>query len=440
MIESIFTICAANKVYKNHLGNVKPTDNADELELVETVDVMEKELATILRGHLIRSNDANDINVDEIDVYEYMCQAIHGILSPEFLAATCPFPTTNPQAMFLSRFSIWDTMHAIYTGYITKNIATIYDNYIRCLEPCRLVKEDASKKIPKDIRKPTAKKSNDPNINKDNLKDKLPKDDYNNNIDKKKYDNMKNTDKKAKKKIVETTEIHKPHDKIRFIKYEPDEENVLYFIDIDTFLSRVYCRPDGTAYHFLGVVNTAASVCGDIEYNNEFPPCCLDKLCYLCEVENPHILHVLTLADLAKDFVTTPCTRVIDAETHDILRSNINILKDRFYSDLNCEENRRIMKRFHCQWASHRSHLIIDESQFIEYVLATMDATDDPLIDTAVDFWSHIHPATKNVFLVCLNEIIECYKEKFDPQSDEVTNEMVIYKALVSFYNRVKGE
>lgn len=440
MIESIFTICAANKVYKNHLGNVKPTDNADELELVETVDVMEKELATILRGHLIRSNDANDINVDEIDVYEHMCQAIHGILSPEFLAATCPFPTTNPQAMFLSRFSIWDTMHAIYIGYITKNIATIYDNYIQCLEPCRLAKEDASKKIPKDIRKPTAKKSNDPNINKDNLKDKLPKDDYNNNIDKKKYDNMKNTDKKAKKKLTETTEIHKPHDKIRFIKYEPDEENVLYFIDIDTYLSRVYCRPDGTAYHFLGVVNTAASVCGDIEYNNEFPPCCLDKLCYLCDVENPHILHVLTLADLAKDFVTTPCTRVIDAETHDILRSNINILKDRFYSDLNCEENRRIMKRFHCQWASHRSHLIIDESQFIEYVLATMDATDDPLIDTAVDFWSHIHPATKNVFLVCLNEIIESYKEKFDPQSDEVTNEMVIYKALVSFYNRVKGE
>lgn len=438
MIESIFTICAANKVYKNHLGNVKPTDNADELELVETVDVMEKELATILRGHIIRSS--NGIGVDEIDVYEHMAQAIHGILSPEFLTATGAFLTINPQQMFLSRFSIWDMMHAIYTGYLTKSIATIYDNYIQGLEPCRLAMEDASKKIPKDIRKPTAKKSNDPNINKDNLKDKLPKDDYNNNIDKKKYDNMKNTDKKAKKKLTETTEIHKPHDKIRFIKYEPDEENVLYFIDIDTYLSRVYCRPDGTAYHFLGVVNTPASVCGDIEYNNEFPSRYLDKLCYLCEVENPHVLHILTLADLAKDFVTTPCTRVIDEETHNILRSNINILKDRFYSDLHCEENRRIMKRFHCQWASHRSHLIIDESQFIEYVLATMDATDDPLIDTAVDFWSHIHPATKNVFLVCLNEIIESYKEKFDPQSDEVTNEMVIYKALVSFYNRVKGE
>lgn len=436
MIESIFTICAANKVYKNHLGNIKPTDDADELGLIDTVDVMEDELATIICGHMLRSG----LNVDEIDVYEHMCQAIHGILSPEFLAATGAFLVINPQQMFLSRFSIWDVMHAIYTGYITKSIATIYDNYIQCLEPCRLVREDKTKKPTKDIRKPTAKKSNDPNINKDNLKDKLPKDDYNNNIDKKKYDNMKNIDKKAKKKLVETTEIHKPHDKIRFIKYDADEENVLYFIDIDTYLSRVYCRPDGTAYHFLGVVNTPGSVCGDIEYNNEFPPCSLDKLCYLCEVENPHILHVLTLADLAKDFVTTPCTRVIDEETRDILRSNINILKDRFYSDLHCEENRRTMKRFHCQWASHRSHLIIDESQFIEYVLATMDATDDPLIDTAVDFWSHIHPATKNVFLVCLNEIIECYKEKFDPQSDEVTNEMVIYKALVSFYNRVKGE
>ena len=439
MIESIFTICAANKVYKNHLGNVKPTDNADELELVETVDVMEKELATILRGHFIRSND--NISADEIDVYEYMCQAIHGILSPEFLTATGAFLTIDPQQMFLSRFSIWDTMHAIYTGYLTKSITTIYDNYIHGLEPCTMAKEDENKKIPKDIRRPSVKKIRDNTHNKDDIKDKLAKDDFNNNIDKKKYaDNMKNTDKKAKKKLTETTEIHKPYDKIRFIKYEPDEENVLYFIDIDTYLSRLYCRPDGTAYHFLGVVNTAASVCGDIEYNNEFPPCCLDKLCYLCEVENPHVLHVLTLADLAKDFVTTPCTRVIDAETHDILRSNINILKDRFYSDLHCEENRRTMKRFHCQWASHRSHLIIDESQFIEYVLATMDATDDPLIDTAVDFWSHIHPATKNVFLVCLNEIIECYKEKFDPQSDEVTNEMVIYKALVSFYNRVKGE
>ena len=436
MIESIFTICAANKVYKNHLGETQSNPNCPLLVTAQELSEMEDELATIICGHMLRSG----LNVDEIDVYEHMCQAIHGILSPEFLTATGAFLTINPQQMFLSRFSIWDVMHAIYTGYITKSIATIYDNYIQCLEPCRLVREDKTKKPTKDIRKPTAKKSNDPNINKDNLKDKLPKDDYNNNIDKKKYDNMKNTDKKAKKKLTETTEIHKPHDKIRFIKYEPDEENVLYFIDIDTYLSRVYCRPDGTAYHFLGVVNTAASVCGDIEYNNEFPPCSLDKLCYLCEVENPHILHVLTLADLAKDFVTTPCTRVIDAETHDILRSNINILKDRFYSDLNCEENRRIMKRFHCQWASHRSHLIIDESQFIEYVLASMDATDNPLIDTAVDFWSHIHPATKNVFLVCLNEIIECYKEKFDPQSDEVTNEMVIYKALVSFYNRVKGE
>ena len=439
MIESIFTICAANKVYKNHLGNIKPTDDADELELIDTVDVMEKELATILRGHIIRSND---INVDEIDVYEHMCQAIHGILSPEFLTATGAFLTLNPQQMFLSRFSIWDVMHAIYTGYLTKSITTIYDNYIHGLEPCTLAKEDENKKkIPKDIRRPSVKKSNDPNINKDNLKDKLPKDDFNNNIDKKKYaDNMKNTDKKAKKKLIETTEIRKPSDKIRFIKYDADETNVLYFIDIDTYLSRVYCRPDGTAYHFLGVVNTPASVCGDIEYNNEFPPCSLDKLCYICEVEKPHILHVLTLADLSKDFVTTPCTRVIDEETHNILRSNINILKDRFYSDLHCEENRRIMKRFHCQWASHKSQLIIDESQFIEYVLATMEATDDPLIVSAVDFWSHIHTATKNVFLVCLNEIIECYKEKFDPQSEEVTNEMVIYKTLVSFYNRVKGE
>lgn len=437
MIESIFTICAANKVYKNHLGETQSNPNCPLLVTAQELSEMEDELATIICGHMLHSG----LNVDEIDVYEHMCQAIHGILSPEFLTATGAFLTINPQQMFLSRFSIWDVMHAIYTGYITKSIATIYDNYIQCLEPCRLVREDKSKKPTKDIRKPTAKKSNDPNINKDNLKDKLPKDDYNNNIDKKKYaDNMKNTDKRAKKKLVETTEIHKPHDKIRFIKYDADEENVLYFIDIDTYLSRVYCRPDGTAYHFLGVVNTPGSVCGDIEYNNEFPPCSLDKLCYLCEVENPHILHVLTLADLAKDFVTTPCTRVIDDETRDILRSNINILKDRFYSDLHCEENRRTMKRFHCQWASHRSHLIIDESQFIEYVLATMDATDDPLIDTAVDFWSHIHPATKNVFLVCLNEIIESYKEKFDPQSDEVTNEMVIYKALVSFYNRVKGE
>lgn len=440
MIESIFTICAANKVYKNHLGNIQPDSNCPVLVTAQELSEMEKELSTILNGHMIRSG--GDVSMGEIDIYLAMGHAIHGILSHEFLDATSAntFLPIDPQQMFLSKFSIWDTMHAIYASYITKNIATIYDNYIQCLEPCRLAKEDANKKIPKDIRKPTAKKSNDPNINKDNLKDKLPKDDYNNNIDKKKYDNMKNTDKKAKKKLTETTEIHKPHDKIRFIKYEPDEENVLYFIDIDTYLSRVYCRPDGTAYHFLGVVNTPASICGDVEYNNEFPSRYLDKLCYLCEVEHPHCLNVLTLADLAKDFVTTPCTRVIDAETHDILRSNINILKDRFYSDLHCEENRRTMKRFHCQWASHRSHLIIDESQFIEYVLATMDATDDPLIDTAVDFWSHIHPATKNVFLVCLNEIIESYKEKFDPQSDEVTNEMVIYKALVSFYNRVKGE
>lgn len=440
MIESIFTICAANKVYKNHLGNIQPDSNCPVLITAQELSEMEKELSIILNGHMIRSG--GDVSMGEIDIYLAMGHAIHGILSHEFLDATgtSAFLPIEPKQMFISRFSIWDMMHVIYTGYLSKNITSIYDNYIQCLEPCRLAKGDENKKIPKDIRKPTAKKSNDPNINKDNLKDKLPKDDYNNNIDKKKYDNMKNTDKKAKKKLVDTTEIRKPSDKIRFIAYEPDEENVLYFIDVDTYLSRVYCRPDGTAYHFLGVVNTPASVCGDIEYNNEFPPCSLDKLCYICEVEEPHILHVLTLADLAKDFVTTPCTRVIDEETRDILRSNINILKDRFYSDLNCEENRRIMKRFHCQWASHKSQLIIDESQFIEYVLATMDATDDPLIDTAVDFWSHIHPATKNVFLVCLNEIIESYKEKFDPQSDEVTNEMVIYKALVSFYNRVKGE
>lgn len=440
MFESIFTICAAHKVYKNHLDGIKNNVVAgSDMDLMELVDAMEKELATLIRGHMIRTDPSNNTN-DEIDVYQCMTNAITGILNPEIMGDAF-FISINPQQVFLSRFSIWDTMNAIYEGYLAANIGYVYDSYISGLEPCRMSKEDENKKITKDIRKTTAKKSNDPDINKDNLKDKLPKGDYNNNIDKKKYaDNVKNIDKKAKKKLTETTEIHKPHDKIRFIKYEPDEENVLYFIDIDTYLSRVYCRPDGTAYHFLGVVNTAASVCGDIEYNNEFPPCCLDKLCYLCEVENPHVLHVLTLADLAKDFVTTPCTRVIDEETHHILRTNINILKDRFYSDLKCEENRRIMKRFHCQWASHRSHLIIDESQFIEYVLATMEATDVPLIDTAVDFWSHIHPATKNVFLVCLNEIIESYKEKFDPQSDEVTNEMVIYKALVSFYNRVKGE
>lgn len=78
MFESIFTICAAHKVYKNHLDAIKNNIVAgSDMDLMEVVDAMEKELAILIRGHMIRTNPSDNVTGD-IDVYQYMTQAITG--------------------------------------------------------------------------------------------------------------------------------------------------------------------------------------------------------------------------------------------------------------------------------------------------------------------------------------------------------------------------